>query len=211
LVDNESVEKICSQIREDGNSEVESILNKARQTESEIVGKAERTGEEIAEKVFKEAEEKGKTEQKRLLSSVNVEVRRVKLKAREEVVSSIYERVEKSLEEYRRREDYASILAGLVAEAVRALDGSVLHVYADRRDLALLPSKVFPAVLEMMKDEGREIERLEAKKLDGAVMGGVRVGVPGGKVIYDNTFEARMYRLREEMRSVIFEEVFPRK
>ena len=81
-------------------------------------------------------------------------------------------------------------------------------VYVDRRDLGFLESKVFPAVQKIIEENGRNVKGFEAKALEEPSLGGARVGVPGGNVIFDNTFEARMYRLRNTIRSVIFKEVF---
>ncbi len=208
MADKESVEKICNQIREDGEKEIKSILDKAEQTASGILESAGKDGEEAAGKIMKEAKAKGEIEHRRLLSSVSIEVRRTKLKAREEVISKIGAKVEERLKGIREDESYIGILAGLVAEAVRALDGGVFQVSVDRRDLKLLEEKVFPRVIETMRAENRQVEKLDATVLEEKSIGGARVGVPGGKVIYDNTFEARMYRMRDDTRNIIFKEVF---
>ena len=49
---------------------------------------------------------------------------------------------------------------------------------------------------------------MEAKPLEEQTLGGARISVLGGNVIFDNTFEARLYRLRNEVRHIIFDEVF---
>ncbi len=209
MVDNESVDKICSKIREDGDKEIESILEKAKQTAGDIIARANHAGEEAAEKILKEAREKGEMARKRLLSSVNLEVKRAKLRAREEIVQTVNERVGKALADYRKSGDYAPVLTGLVLEAVSALEGDSFVVRANAEDIDLIERAVFPAVREAIGE--REISKLEAKPFDRPSAGGVQVGTAGGKVIYDNTFEARLYRLREEIRNIIFEEVLSSK
>jgi vacuolar-type H+-ATPase subunit E/Vma4 len=204
----ESVDKICEQIRGDGAKEVDSILEKARSTAAAIIEKAEREARTVGERILNEATEKGTVAKKRVLSSVSLEVRRIRLKAREEVVNAVMDAVRADVERSRKRDDYPRLLAGLAAEAIRVLDGEEFVVHADRRDLALLESAVFPAVRDLMKKEGRAVHRIEGKALPGPTAGGVQVGVPGGNVIFDNTFEARMYRYRDEIRAIIFEGVF---
>lgn len=208
MVENESVDKICSQIIEDGEKEIESILGKAEETASGIIEKAEEEARRFSAKLLKEAGERGELERRRLLSSVNLEVRRTKLRAREEIVSSVQKKVSEIVKEQRQGDDYAGILAGLITEAIGALDGDHFIVHVDRMDLDLLKGRVFGAVRDAVKRSGRRIAHLEARVLDKPTLGGARVGVPGGKVIFDNTFEARMYRLRDEIRNIIFEEVF---
>ncbi len=208
MVENESVDKICEQIREDGAKEVDSILGKARRTADEIVSRAETKARQAGEKIVKDAQERGEIAKRRVLSSVSLEVRRIKLRAREEVVTAVMARVNEEIEQVRSRGDYRDILAGLAAEAIRVLEGDRFIVHADRRDIELLESQAFARVRELLKAEGRSVRSLEAATLPGAVLGGVQVSVPNGNVIFDNTFEARLYRFREETRSFVFEEVF---
>ncbi len=208
MTEQESVDKICEQIREDGAKEVESITGKARRTADEIVSRAEAKARQAGERIVKDAVERGETAKRRTLSSVSLEVRRIKLRAREEVVTAVMSRVNAAVAEARSRADYAAVLAGLATEAIRVLEGDAFVVHADRRDVALLEAKSFPRIREIMKAEGRSVRSLEAKPLPVAAQGGVQVSVPGGNVIFDNTFEARLYRFREETRSFVFDEVF---
>ncbi|MDD3643669.1 MAG: V-type ATP synthase subunit E [Candidatus Krumholzibacteria bacterium] len=208
MVDNESVDKICGQIREDGEREIESILDKARRTAGEITAKAEAQRGEIAGRIMREAEARGKTESRRMLSSVSIEVRRARLRAREEVVSVVSGMVEKELAAMRGSKRYPDVLAGLVTEAVRGLEGKSFVVTVDKRDLDLLEKEIFPRVKQAMTAEGRPVNSLQARPLDKASLGGARVGVPGGNVIFDNTFEARMFRFREEIRAGVIDRVF---
>lgn len=208
MVDNESVEKICGQIREDGENEIASILDKARRTAADILGKAEVARDEATGKIMRDAKEKGETESRRLLSSVNIEVRRTKLKAREEVVGVITKKVEEELAGIRDSDDYPDILTSLVVEAILGLEGKSFIIYVDKRDLGILEEKVFPRVKERMAAESSPVSSLQARPLEKSSAGGARVGHPGGKVIYDNTFEARMFRYRDDIRMAIFDEVF---
>jgi vacuolar-type H+-ATPase subunit E/Vma4 len=208
LVNNESVDRIVAQIREDGEKERLSILEKARQTASEITGKAEKNRDEIAAGIIKDARDKGDLAMRRLLSSVKIEVKRAKLKSREEIVSRINAKVGGVLGEVRKDADYPAILTDLVMEAIRKLRGDSFFVHVDRRDLGTLREKVFPEIRKRMAAESRQIAVLEAVELEKSSFGGARVGVPDGKVIFDNTFEARLYRMRDEIRNMIFREVF---
>lgn len=208
MVDKESVEKIVSQIIEDGKKEIASIIDKAERTASEVTGKAEETGGAAAEKILKESREKGEAIRRRTLSSVNIEVKRTRLKAREEIVSAINRKVLEGLENIRSGSDYPVLMADMIVEAILGLEGGSFQVYVDRGDIGLLKNKVFDIVREKARENGIEIEHLEEMVLEKSSIGGARVGVPGGRVIFDNTFEARIYRMRDDIRNIIFEEVF---
>ena len=205
MADNDSVEEICSRIREDGEKEINSILVKAEKTASEIVAKAEKEKERVIKEILARAEEKGLAEQRRELSGVQIEIKRAKLKIREEVITSVMEKVKVSLENIRAESGYSSILKDMIIEGIKALDGKSFSVHVDQRDFNLTKKEVIPAVRAELDGN---IEDIEVKKLEKESLGGARIGVPGGNVIYDNRFEARLYRLRDDIRNLIFEWTF---
>jgi vacuolar-type H+-ATPase subunit E/Vma4 len=210
LVDRESVESICERIREDGNREIESIIEKARLTAAGIVEKAEGEAKEVADGIIEDGEKKGKEASRRVLSSVNIEVKRTKLKAREEVISEINRRVGDELSQVREGENYRDILLRLSEEAIGCLEGEKYIVYVDRRDRDIFTGRVLPELKKKVSKSRKGSVEVVVKSLEDGTEGGVKVGVPEGNVIFDNTFEARMYRLKEEIRSVIFNKVFTR-
>jgi vacuolar-type H+-ATPase subunit E/Vma4 len=211
VAENESVDQICERIRADGQKEIDSILEKARAAAAEIIAKAEEEAKHAGERIVKEAADKGEILKKRSLSSVSLEVKRIRLRAREEVVTAVMEQAKGKIDGSRSRPDYPDILAGLIVEALGYLEGGEFVVYADKRDLGLLSSKTFPAVLKMERGKGRQVTKLEAKELPGPTSGGVRIAVPGASVIYDNIFEARLYRYRDAIRRLIFGGLFSAK
>ena len=208
MAEMESVDKICARIRGDGAREIDEILERARLSAAEIVAKAEAEATTAGERIVREAADKAELAKRRGLSSTSLEVKRIRLRSREEVVTAVMERVRTEIDASRKRSDYAAVLAGLVAEALRVLEGEGFVVSAAARDLALLESAVFPAVRERMRKEGRPVKSIEGKELSAPTAGGVQIGVPGGKVVYDNTFEARTYRYRDDIRAIIFESAF---
>ena len=208
MAEKDSVDRICEQIREDGAKEVKSIVDKAKRTAAEIMAKAEDEAKRVGERILEEASGKGELAKKRTLSSVSLEVKRIRLRTREEVVTAVMNAAQGGIETGRKRPDYPKVLARLVAEAIRVLEGEEFIVYADKRDVGLLEPAVFPAVRDMMMGEGRVVKRIEGKALPGTTAGGVQIGVPGGNVVVDNTFESRMYRFRDDIRAIIFEGIF---
>ncbi|MCD6380358.1 hypothetical protein J7M07_07950 [bacterium] len=205
MVDNESAKEICDRIREDGEKEVNSILDKAEKTALEIVRKAEEEKDKVVKAILAKAEEKGFAERKRELSGVQIEIKREKLKIREDVINSVMEKVKTALKNIRTESGYPDILKNLIIEAIESLDGKSFSVFVDRRDFDLVEKEIIPAIRSKLNSE---VENIEIKELEKGSMGGVKVGVPGGNVVYDNRFEARIYRLRDDIRNLIFEEIF---
>lgn len=208
MANDKSVEEICRRIREDGEKEAESILDKAERTATGIVERAEKKKERIAEEIINEAEQDGENEFRRLLSSIKIEMKREKLKIREEVIEHIMEKVRAELESTRTEEDYCRILEGMILAGVRALEDSSFVILVDRRDIDLTTGRVIPDVKRKIEEETGNPCRFRVEGLSKSVLGGARIKSAEGKVAFDNTFEARMHRLNDDIRNVIFEEVF---
>jgi len=219
LVNEESVQEICRQIMEDGEKEVNSILDKARRTIEEIKLRARKEGEEAAQKIIKEAETKAQALKKRTLSSVSLEAKRERLKIREELYREVISELKVKLGNLRSTPEYADVLKRLILEAVKALgkDRIVIYVdnkdriviYVDKRDIAVVEKDVVSAVKENLSSEGIDIEEIKVAELDREILGGVMVAASEGNVMYDNTFESRMYRAESEIRSYIYSTICP--
>jgi len=209
LVNEESVQEICRQIMEDGEKEVNSILDKARRTVEEIKSRARKEGEEIAQKILKDAESRAQAIKKRTLSSVSLEVKRERLKIREELYSEVISELKVKLKNLRSTPEYADVLKRLIVEAVKALGRDRIVVYVDKRDIAVVEKDVVSAVKESLSSEGIDIKEIKVAELDREILGGVMVAASEGNVMYDNTFESRMYRAESEIRSYIYSTICP--
>ncbi|OQX82724.1 MAG: hypothetical protein B6D63_07335 [Candidatus Latescibacteria bacterium 4484_7] len=208
MTNEDSVNEICRQIIADGEHEVSSILEKARRTADDITSKAEEEGKKAAEKILKEADSRVEAIKRRAVSSVELEVKRERLKVRESLFDMVMEKVNELLSSARGRSEYADILAGLAVEAIVALGSANVTIFADSRDVQLVESKVVPKVKDMLAGLGKEIESVDVKPLDKPSIGGVVVGVREGNVIYDNTFESRLYRMQSDIRTIVYNELF---
>ena len=163
----------------------------------------------MGERILKEATEKGVVAKKRVLSSVSLEVRRIRLKAREEVVSAVMDAVRADVEKGRKRDDYPRVLAALAAEALRVLEGEEYHrLRGQARSRAPRVRRLSSGAGADEEGRARRETHRGQERSRSSTAGGVQVGVPGGNVIFDNTVEARMYRYRDEIRAIIFEGVF---
>ena len=209
MVNEESVQEICRQIIEDGEKEVNSILDKARRTIEEIKSKARKEGEEAAQRILKEAEARAQAIKKRTLSSVSLEVKREKLKIREELYREVMSELKVKLGNLRSSSEYPDVLKRLIVEAVKALGREKIVVYVDKRDLSVVEKDVLPAVKESLNSEGIDIKEIKVEELDKEILGGAMVAAADGNIIYDNTFESRMYRAENEIRNYIYSTICP--
>ena len=68
MINEESINEICRQIREDGEKEIASLLEKAEKTAESIREKARSEGERLADETIKGAQAKAEAIKKKILS-----------------------------------------------------------------------------------------------------------------------------------------------
>lgn len=90
--------------------------------------------------------------------------------------------------------DYEKSMARLLEEGIKAMGGEAT-VFCGAKD-----EKLVASLLKKLAKEGAKV-KLEAKPID--TIGGVVLAAPSGEVRFDNTFEARLERVRPILRKEV--------
>ncbi len=101
------------------------------------------------------------------------------------------------------------MLKNLAMEGLKALRREKLTIHADQRDVELVRRRVVPLLLSEAEKAGIEVDSVEVVPLERQILGGLMIGATGGNVIYDNTFDSRIYRLQNEIRAMVYREICP--
>jgi len=203
-----SVLAFCEQIRKDAQAEIETILGRARHA-------AERKGEDAlkeAERISREgktaAEAQGKRIQTRATSGVSLEMKKMILRARGEIIQEVLARVRDRLQKTRATKEYSDFLKELTVQAIVGLDEEDCIIAPGKRDKDLFTPELIQQIAEtLQRGTGREVRMSISHDLspEGA---GVAVYSASQRAVFDNTLDARMERLAEELRAIIAREVF---
>ncbi len=132
----------------------------------------------------------------RLVSQAMLEARREYLESVEKCVDTIIKEALDSIPSLKRSGEYRQALILLLREALEFVGGDEVVVECSRED----QRQVRELAGELGKELGIKI-RLSESPLD--CVGGVRVIRSDGSMIYDNTVEARLERMRGEIRRAI--------
>lgn len=130
----------------------------------------------------------------RLISQAMLEAKKEYLESIEECVQEVINEALNRIKSMRSSEDYRRSLKALLREAVEAVGGDEIVVESAPDDEKLVKE----LAAELSRAMGLRI-KLSERRLES--IGGVRVLRGDGASIYDNTIEARLDRLREEIRS----------
>jgi V/A-type H+-transporting ATPase subunit E len=192
-------EEIIQEIHREADQKVQYILNEAREKAEKIKDEARKRAESQADWILRKASTQAEIEKQRVIANARLEVRKKKLEVQESLIKEV-------LQELRARlsslpdEDYFEVLVSLTKEAVKELGMGKVVIRSNKRTLELIGSR-----LDEFSDKvGAEVSLGDT--ID--TIGGVVVGDPEGTVRVDNTFEARIERMENELRAGIARALF---
>jgi V/A-type H+-transporting ATPase subunit E len=189
----------------------QAILNQARQqarqllreAQSEVQGverRAREKAEEIRQEILVQGRHETTLEKQRQISAARLEVHREELSRREDQITGVFAAANERLEQVRHSDAYPQILQRLTVEAAAALGGGELRVAANREDAELLTGGFLARAARELEEESSLTRRpgfLEARA-------GVLVETADGHMRFDNTFDARLDRFRDQLRARVY-------
>jgi len=186
----------------------EAALDRARRIVRRIAAQAERRADEIRRQAERGLAVRRQAERARALAVAELEVSREASSRREEFVARAFDEARAALAGWRERPDRDEIVARLVTEAVRALPGEEFAVELAPEDAGRWSGERLADLAgEVSRQTGRAV-RLKPAPAKGYFLGGARVTSADGRTRADQTFEARLERLAEDMRRMICGELF---
>ena len=137
------------------------------------------------------------------LATVAIEVQRDLLEIREREFDKLFDAARQSLAD-RTSYDYPAALATLAAEAIAAMktDDVVVALSGDDRPIA-----TDAWLADVCRRVGRDVKITIAEE-PAAIDGGLIVRSADGRLFYDNSFAARLTRLRPDLRRDLADRLF---
>jgi V/A-type H+/Na+-transporting ATPase subunit E len=194
------VELLCRAVAEEGDKEAEQILAQARADAAEVLAAArERADKEFEEELLARKSD-AYADAKRTVDSAELEVKKRIMAFREQVIQEVLGALEQRLQAYRKEPRYVEFLLSALKEGFEHLPGKEFVVELNGTDLGLLEGE-----LEKLAVEGSlQID----VKASSPCEGGVRVTTRDRRLLYDNSFAARLKRSEDEIRQEIWRVIF---
>jgi V/A-type H+-transporting ATPase subunit E len=197
----ESAERIIERIREDAATEADAIVAEAEKEAEGILKEAKEKAEERRKEILSKGEKEAELLRQRIVANAKLQARKSGLDAKEKLIQATFSEAEKELSKVASTEDYREILRRLIAEGVSSV-GEAAEVIAREEDKGLISKGLLK---DLGKQFGVEIT-LAPESIES--MGGVIVRSKTGRVEVNNTFETRMLRMQDELRSKIAKILF---
>ena len=183
-----SLENLGKALMQEGKAEARKIISEAEKQASAELAKAKDAAKEITAVARKKVEEIVVAEQNERISAAKLKAKKIVSDATNTTIDSAMEKIWQEFVKLPSKEDYETILKGLITSAEKELGNGVVNVNANDMRLAKKISK-----------------NVSDKPAD--ISGGAIVTSKNGKIIIDNSLESIFDSKKDEVRKIIFSEI----
>ena len=203
------LQKIIQQIEEKSEKRRDELLQEAREEAEERKESAKKEAEREKEKIIEKGKREAEINKRRILAGVRQDNRQRKLSIKEDVIKEVWEKAQDRLFEIKEDEDeYRSVLKHLIKEGAKALNGGELEVQVSKEDEGILSQEELEGISENISDGTDNKVSIDVSPELPSSKGGVVIERKRGNVSIDNTFEARIKRMKGSLRPKLAEILF---
>jgi len=185
----DTLQKVSDQFE----AELVAELEQMRDQSVAVVEAARKEAAEAVAKTLDESARQAESLRRQIVGSAELEARNAQLRALETAVTEVFERAQREIAESDPAEHEAA-LDRLIREGLDVI-GNNATVYCSAKD------KKVVSALSRKLSKGHVKLRVDEKGIQ--TIGGVTMATPDGSVRFENTFEARLERMRPTLRKDI--------
>jgi vacuolar-type H+-ATPase subunit E/Vma4 len=203
----EKTKKISKQIFEDAERKGDRIISRGDRQAQKQLKEARKEAKQSKAMILEEAEENAQRMYEKILGSIPLEQKKIRLSAKDKIIQLVLSTVRQKLRE-EAAIDTSKILKSLTVSAISQMSADEFLISCAGKDKSIFT----PHVLHQIEDEFREKESREIKlhlsENSEDIIGGVRVWDISERLFYDNSFDARLERMHEDLRQNIGKVIF---
>jgi V/A-type H+-transporting ATPase subunit E len=193
---NQAVERVLNAIVDEVFKEVSEGI---RQALDESLALLKKVRGEVLQEVRKkvgEGRRRAEAERLRRISAAEMKAKWARVQLLDEFVNQVFDESLNRLSELRNKGQYKAILVNLVLEGLTALNTRSAILVGSKEDAQLLG--------EVAEDLAGRSYSVKVSNETVETVGGVKVLLEDGSITYDNTFEARLERIKPELRRRLY-------
>ncbi len=199
--------ELLTWVKRTSSEEAETVVTEAERKAIDIRAEGVAECENVTLVMRGEYERKSGQERLRILASQRVLARRAVMEQKEVLIEKVFDEAQNALIGLADRPEYTDILVRLVVEGAAALGGGSLVALVRQEDLGILRPRLPNIQTAVSKATGHDTS-ITVQEADRAITGGVVVASEDGTRRVDNTLQARMDAMDEELRTVAARELF---
>ncbi|VUT28317.1 MAG: V-type ATP synthase subunit E [Candidatus Syntrophoarchaeum sp. GoM_oil] len=185
-------DEIISKIDGRASVEVDKIIQEANTSREKVLDEAKAEAERKKQLILEKGEKDAILEKQRILADAKLKAKRFRWEAQEDLIGQVLDAATDKVRKVRSDSKYGDILKGLIQEAASSIGEDELEVVFTEGDS-----------VDLEKISGEIGVKLSCSDDTISGMGGVVVRTTDGRIEVDNTFERRIERFTEALRSEI--------
>jgi vacuolar-type H+-ATPase subunit E/Vma4 len=199
---------IISGIEADARTEEQQIIEEAKKQVAEKKKYAEQNIESILNDAHKEAQEKAEAVKKKMISSIQLELKRRSMRMRDVVIRDILNKAEKKLDTLISETSYRTIIINWITEAAIGLDTESARINASEKELSYINEQLISEVTEKILTKTGKRINLKLSEALPLKSQGVVLTAADGRTAFNNQVRTRMLRKEREIRMAIYNTLF---
>ncbi len=181
----------------DANGDSERVITEAKKKADAISQHAQEEAASLRAEILEQARREAERIQSEHMATAQLKARMLELEQREKLLDEVYKAAQGQLHGLQQKANYEQIARRLLQEALLQLGVKQAQVYIDPVTREFLTDE---ALANVSKETGVEVQ-VGASLEQGM---GVIVETLDGHQRYDNTFEARLRRMWDALRSPVY-------
>ncbi|MCK5534202.1 hypothetical protein KAI68_03725 [bacterium] len=203
-----SLELICSEIEKEARKEIDSILSESKERVLQRLNNGKKESEQIYKQIISKAQVESKLLEKKILSEITFQIKKIELEAKEEIINEVLKCVDKKKKIFSTSKRYPEVLKQFIIEGILNLEENQVKIIINKADKKIVDKKFISAVeTELDKKYSFKVKiDLTTKEMIDDL--GVIIKSQNERIVFDNTFQARMKRLDNSIRATIARKLF---
>jgi vacuolar-type H+-ATPase subunit E/Vma4 len=205
--DNES-RALISGIEQDAQQEAEKILKEAKKRAAEL----RKYTEKQIESILREAEEKARTQsgaiKNKVLSGVEIEVKRKSLYLKEKMFAEVLGRVKEEFKKLIPLPSYRTVLLNWIVEAAVGLGADEAIVSTSKNEEHLIDETLLRRAEKQVKEISGRGVKLRRSQNSGGTQQGIIITASNRRMAFNNQVATRLLRYQREIRNLIYSQLF---
>lgn len=198
MVVQSALENVIGKVVEEARQEILKVLEAGKAEAEEILHQAQRESELEAGKIISSTDRQVESLTRRIIGSAELEARNRSLRLIEDNMNKVFGSALEKLRKDKPQKGYEEAMRKIVEEAVDSVGAEKVILWCNQEDRSLIGS----LARQTAKAKGIEVS-VSDKPIQ--CVGGVKASTADGSISYDNTFEARLNRMRPVLRKAVAE------
>ncbi len=208
----ESAEKgkaeLISGIESDARIEEEEIIKEAEKRAAEKKKYSEKKIEALLNNAHSEAQRQAEAVERKMLSAVDLELKRHSMSVRSALIQDIMNRVENKLASMTGDANYRSVLINWIAEAFIGLGAEAAQINTSQKERAFIDDQLLSEVKEKIHKQTNRQAQLKLSDAEPLKSQGVVLTAADERTAFNNQVKTRMLRKQREIQMLIYNAVF---